>query len=264
MRIHAVAMMVAAALAGTFGAREGWSASPPESKVATDIRNWDVSRLYRSTWSADEMIGTEVRTERGQKIGEVKDIIFKGGTITDVVVEVGGFFEMGDQHIGVPWKDIEIGTAMQWVQVPLREVESGTYSLYGAVRHGEDVDPARRAWRANELIGDYASLNDVRPFGVVADLLFSDQGEVKAVVVDRASGGWGRGDWYAFPFVGYRVDESTFHLPYGAEKVAAMQPFSYARLVEHSRYASQLRREPATGLPPPAAGGASPARTESR
>lgn len=231
------ALCLAVALGSGFFSEQARSASS-SSLEATDPAGWDLARLYRTTWSVDQMIGATVRGKNGQEIGEVKDLILEGARITHVVVEVGGFFELGDQHIGVRWKDIRLGPAMSWIQVPLREVESGTYSLYGAVRHGEDVYPPERAWRANELLGDFARLTDVPRFGIVADLLFDDGGTVQAIVVDRAAGGWGRGHWYAFPFIGYRPDQRTFHLPYTAEKVTSMQPFSYQRFAAEGRYAS--------------------------
>ncbi|HEX5768591.1 MAG TPA: hypothetical protein VFX94_10185 [Burkholderiales bacterium] len=40
--------------------------------------------------------------------------------------------EIGDQHIGVPWKDVRIGEKVQYVRVPLREVRSGTSRAPGA------------------------------------------------------------------------------------------------------------------------------------
>lgn len=192
--------------------------------------------LYRDNWSAREMIGVPVRGEQGEEIGDVKDIIVdRNGNISKVVVEVGGFFELGDQHIGVPWKDIKIGEDMEFVQVPLREVERGTYSLFGDVPQGEDVPAALTSWRVNELIGDYAALSDVPRYGLVTDVIFDNRGRAQSVVVDRA-GYWGGYGLYAYPFSGYHAAAYAHPLPYRNETVVALQPFDYARLGEQSRY----------------------------
>jgi sporulation protein YlmC with PRC-barrel domain len=198
---------------------------------------------YRNTWSAEEMIDTDVRGQNGEQIGEVKDIIVgEDGNIRKVVVEVGGFLEIGDQHIGVPWKDVTIGQEMQSVQVPLREVENGTYSLFGKVPEGEDVAAAGNAWRVNELIGDYASLEDVPRYGMVTDVIFNDQGKAQTVIVDRRMGAWGEAGWYGYPYAGY-PGAYAYPLPYRSTGVATLDAFDYAQLAEQSQYASE-QREP--------------------
>ena len=158
-----VALTVAHAFAigSAVAAQEQDRQTKPQAQqqaAVPDIRKWDISQLYGNTWSADEMIGAKVRGEDGKDIGEVKDIILnRKGAVTHVVAEVGGFLDIGDQHIGVPWSDVRIGPGMNWIQVPLREVENGTYSLYGAVPSGEEMALPGNKWRANELMGDYAS-----------------------------------------------------------------------------------------------------------
>ena len=203
------------------------------------LGEWDVAILYREGWSAEEMIDTDVRGPNGEQIGEVKDIfVDRNGNISRVVVEVGGFLEMGDQHIGVPWKDVTVGPDMQWVQVPLKEVESGTYSLYGRVPQGEDVATRTREWRVNELIGDYASLQDVPRYGMVSDVIFSTQGKALGVIVDRTAGTWGTAGWYGYPYAGYRPDAYTYGLPYRSADVGDYGRWSYVEFANTSQYAS--------------------------
>ena len=94
----------------------------------------DLARLYADGMSARELIDAPVRGENGERIGDVKDIVVnEHGNIARLIVEVGGFFELADQHIAVPWEDLAFGEDMQFVQVPLKEVESGTYALGGRV-----------------------------------------------------------------------------------------------------------------------------------
>src|SRR5687768_16226802 len=99
-----------------------------------DLITWNQEAWYRNGLSASEMIDKPVRGANGERIGEVHDIIVdRNGQIAKLVVEVGGFFESGDQHIGVPWRGVKIGENMEFVQAPLREVRNGTYSLFGRV-----------------------------------------------------------------------------------------------------------------------------------
>jgi sporulation protein YlmC with PRC-barrel domain len=226
----ALAALLAPALALPAGAL--YAAGTPDKKES----------LYRDTWSAEEMIGTQVRGEKGDQIGEVKDIIVeRDGTISKVVVEVGGFFEIADQHIGVPWKDVRIGPEMRSIQVPLHEAQRGTYSLYGRIPRGEDVAAAPSAWRVNELIGDYASLEDVPRYGIVTDVIFNDQGKAQAVIVDRADGTWGGYGAYAYPYPrgGYDPRADEFPLPYTMAQLARYGRFDYVRLGELSRFSSE-------------------------
>lgn len=224
----AIAMLLAPALALTAYAQD---------RQQAQNRSQQQSDMYRNAWSAEEMLDTDVRAENGDEIGEVKDIIVgRSGNISKLVVEVGGLLEIGDQHIGVPWKDVKIGRGMEWVQVPLREVQDGSYSLYGDVPQGEEVSAAESAWRVRELLGDYASLEDVPRYGLVTDVIFDARGKAQHVVVDRRVGAWGPAGWYAYPYGGY-PDTYAYGLPYDSSEVQELEPFDYAQLAGQSDYA---------------------------
>lgn len=190
----------------------------------------DLARLYADGMSARELIDAPVRGENGERIGDVKDIVVnEHGNIARLIVEVGGFFELADQHIGVPWEDLAFGEDMQFVQVPLKEVESGTYALGGRVPQGEDVPVALTSWRVNELIGDYAAIEGAPRHGMVTDVIFNSRGQLQAVLVDRLGQ---RGLW-AYPYAGYRPGAYAHF----TETVIALEPFDYAELGRKSRYA---------------------------
>jgi len=217
------------------GSNQQQQAQQPQAQQ--DLRDWDVTQLYRDTWSADEMIGTEVRGANGEQIGEVRDIfVGRDGSVSRLLVEVGGFLEMGDQHIGVPWQDVEVGQDLQWVRVPLREVESGTYSIYGNGPQGEDVPEKTGEWRVNELMGDYASLMDAPRYGLVTDVIFNEKGKALGVIIDRAAGSWGPAGWYGYPYYGY-TGAYTYGLPYRGAAVGDYARFDYAQFARLSQYA---------------------------
>ena len=215
-------------------------------RAVQDLRSWDASQLYRDGWSADQMIGTQVLGPGGEEIGEVKDIfVGAGDRISRVVVEVGGWLELGDQHIGVPWKDIEIGSSMEWIRIPsLREIEDGTYSLHGRVPQGEDVAAGAGAWRVNELIGDHASAGNVARYGIVSDVVFDRHGRAKGVVINRAGGAWGAPGWYAYPWYGYTAS-GTYRLPFGRDEVGSYGRFDYVQFARQSDIAAERTQQPA-------------------
>lgn len=190
----------------------------------------DLPRLYSDGLSARELIDAPVRGEDGERIGDVKDIVVnEHGNIAGLIVEVGGVFELADQHIGVPWKDLTFGEDMQFVQVPLKEVESGTYALGGHVPQGESVPVALTSWRVNELIGDYAAIDGAPRHGIVTDVIFNSRGQLQAVLVDRLGQ---RGLW-AYPYTGYYPGAYA----YFNKTVIALEPFDYGELGSNSRYA---------------------------
>lgn len=236
----ACALALAAAAPAALAQQQEQERKPQSQQKAggADLRDFDVVVLYRTGWSAEQMLDTDVRGPQGEEIGEVKDIIVgKDGRISKVIVEVGGFLEIGDQHIGVPWNHVTIGRDMQWVQVPLREVEDGTFSLFGRIPQGEEVRAAEASWRVNELIGDYVSLRDVPRYGIASDVIFDSSGEALAVVVDRARGMWGAPGAYAYPYAGYDPGRYAYALPFGSSDLSNRQRFDYAQLGEQSRQA---------------------------
>ena len=228
---------------------------------APDLDKWSPQTVYRNGLSAAEMLDKPVQGDNGERIGEVKDIIVAGdGTISRLVVEVGGFFEIGDQHIGVPWQHITIGQDMTFVQVPLKQVRDGSYSLFGRIPQGEQVSAALTSWRVNELLGDHASLADIPNYGVVNDVIFDASGKAKAVVVRRAPA-WGGTGLYAYPFLGHHAGSSAYSLPYRREAVVALPPFDYAKLGESSMYAgTHTKRSAARDRARPASAGQSSSR----
>jgi sporulation protein YlmC with PRC-barrel domain len=202
------------------------------ARGAPQARPAGLAQLYRGGLSAREVIDTPVRGENGERIGEVKDIVVdEHGRISRLIVEVGGFFELGDQHIGVPWRDLKIGENLRFIQVPLREVESGTYSLAGVLPQGEDVPIALTSWRVNELIGDYATLKGAPRAGLVSDVIFDSRGQAQAVLVDRL----GSRGLFAYPFTGY-YPGAYAQL---TETAVALEPFDYGELARQSAYAGK-------------------------
>jgi sporulation protein YlmC with PRC-barrel domain len=56
-----------------------------------------------------DLIGTNVRNEQNEKIGDVEDVIFdRNGQIKGIVVGVGGFLGMGEKHVALAWNELQV------------------------------------------------------------------------------------------------------------------------------------------------------------
>jgi len=235
--------ILAALLVPALGMTEAL-AQRQDSQQGQQLARWSASRLYRDAWSAEEMIGTEVRGRRNEEIGKVKDILVRrDGTIDKVIVEVGGLLDIGDQHIGVPWKHVIIGPEMSYVRVrALKELEGGDFALYDGRKRqdaqGDSAADGEEAWRVNELIGDYADLRDLQRYGLVVDVVFSDKGHAQGVVIERGSGPWGPAGWYGYPYVTFERGPAGYRLPYETSEVRNYGRFDYIEFGRRSQYAN--------------------------
>lgn len=58
---------------------------------------------------ADTLIGMNVYNANGDKVGEVKDILFnENGQATGVVLSVGGVLGLGAKQVGLQWSEVDI------------------------------------------------------------------------------------------------------------------------------------------------------------
>jgi hypothetical protein len=181
---NAIAFLPAPALALPAATLYATGAHANKEQTVVAIR--DQASLYHDTWSAEEMIGTDVRGENGDEIGEVKDIIVdRGGSVAEVVVEVGGFFR--DR------RPAHRRAVERRAHRSRHAVEPGA-----AARGPESHLLAARAHPAGRGRGGCAELlararahrrlrlKDVPRDGIVTDVIFDDQGKARAVIVDRA------------------------------------------------------------------------------
>src|SRR5262245_42929426 len=56
------------------------------------------------------LIGMKVNTPDDKRVGEVDQLIVKtsDGKVSHVVIGLGGFAGVGEQHVVVPWSDVKI------------------------------------------------------------------------------------------------------------------------------------------------------------
>ena len=223
-----------------------------------ELSAWNTDELYTGGMSAEDFIDeVEVVGAAGEEIGDVEDIIVgSDGRVIAVVAEIGGFIDLGDTHVAIPWDEIEATAGMESIVVPFTEDTIDDYDVaetgYGAfdevdvtgavagrdVAVGIDDQPlGPRAFRVSELIGDYARIRgaDGETYsndGYVDDLIIQD-GQVTAVIVN-ATAAYGRGA-YAYPYYPYSSGYGYgpyYDMPYGESEIGDAEPFAYDRLGE--------------------------------
>jgi sporulation protein YlmC with PRC-barrel domain len=208
------------------------------SQAGVDITTWDQKALYEG-WSAEALLNTPVRGEDGEEIGEVENIIVgPDGKVQKIVVEAGGFLDIGDTHLAVAWDRAEIGPKLEYVTVPIDKENIDDFSLFND--SDDEVSSDSRAWRVTELIDDYVTLQDNVNYGYVNDLIFDQQGQLQSVVV-TPDVTYGTPGYYAYPYAsygGYDYDPGldVYELPYTQDQIGDLEPFDYNVLEEEGTY----------------------------
>ncbi|MFZ0613850.1 MAG: PRC-barrel domain-containing protein [Desulfobacterales bacterium] len=62
----------------------------------------------RSDISLESLINSNVRTQNGEDVGEIENLVIsRRGRITHAVIDVGGFLGIGEKRVAVPFKELE-------------------------------------------------------------------------------------------------------------------------------------------------------------
>ena len=225
------------------------TAEPLSDAEVIALSQWSYDDLYAGGISAEEFIDEmDVYDPTGEEIGDVEDILIgPDGRVLAIVAEVGGFWDIGDTHVSIPYDQVEMATDGEGVVVPVTEETVDDYGNWGdawsttgvdnvgeEIAAGIDDLALPRAWRASELIGDAARLTEdagYANYGYVNDLILRD-GEVAAVVVNPATG-YG-GGYRAYPYYGYgwgwNAGAPYYDMPYAEEDIGDVEDFDYDRL----------------------------------
>ncbi len=149
------------------------------------LADWEYDNIYRSGWSAEQLLEeADVYGPGGEEIGSVENLILnRDGKIISLIAEVGSIWDIGDTHVNVPWDKVKIGEKGR-VTIPVTEDTVAQYSLYAegflskqeakTITKVDDEVFVMRPWKATELMGDYARLNDGRNYGYISDLIFNE------------------------------------------------------------------------------------------
>lgn len=184
------------------------------------------SEGYVSGWRATHMIDTPVRDADGEIIGEVHNLLVgPGGALRGVIIEAGGFLDLGDTHFAATWRQVELGPNLAYLTVPLDEAAIADFSLFGDNFAGADISRTR-TWKATELIGDYVVLKNGENYGLVTDLVFDENGALASLIIEPDVAGGFDGP-YSVPFDAASFDPGLnfYEAPYSREELAGLGVF---------------------------------------
>ncbi len=180
------------------GASQHQTNRPLISPEAAQVPMVNLTELYRG-WRGSKLVGQDVYGRNGEEIGEVYDIILNpDGRIAAIIVEAGGFLDIGDSHVRIPWRQVNLTGSREGIQIPYVEDQLDSAGLFN---DSENVFVGAREFRLSELRGDYVRLMYGPGFGQVQDVVFNQNGQAIAVLVTRDVT-YG-GGIYAYPYYGY-------------------------------------------------------------
>jgi sporulation protein YlmC with PRC-barrel domain len=106
VRVLSTALLAAASMASVQFAGAQSTAGPGPGSSMTPAERHDWERSHRMS----KIIGTDVRTKAGEKIGEIKDLVVdNNGNVRLAIVSTGGFLGVGDRMHAVPWDALTLG-----------------------------------------------------------------------------------------------------------------------------------------------------------
>lgn len=240
----ATALMATQAVAQGEGTQDTGDTAPQDRfGEVIALTGWNYDEVAAEGWRGSELLGQDAYDTNGEDIGEVEDLIFDAdGMLVAVIAEVGGFWDIGDTHVSIPWSQVELAEGRDGVVLPVTEETVDDYDLFAnsAIlprdRIGEEIVPAvddaeapGGTWRLREFIGDYVRLLDDDEwvnYGYVTDVIVRDR-EVVATLVG-ASGAYGYGI-YGYPTYarwdrGWRGQSPYYDMPYSPEDIDALEP----------------------------------------
>ena len=196
-----------------------------------DLVTWQQDDLYQG-WTANQLFDVEVEGDAGEVIGEIENLVISSqGSAEKIIVESGGWLDIGDTHFAVPWDEVRFTPDLDEVRVPVTENNLDQYSVFDQ----DQVEGEDRAFMATELINDYVTLESGVGYGMVQDLVLNQDGEIQAIVV-YPDVGYGVGAPYAYPYYGYDAGfgfdpgSDRYQMPYAESEIAELGPFDYSEL----------------------------------
>lgn len=209
---------------------------------AAALAEWEYNSIYNAGGiRAEYMISEEVFGPEGEEIGNVENVIINSdGQIVALIAEVGGFWDIADTHIAVPWEEVQL--IQDGFRIPVTEDNFEDYTLFAdnsfvttdSLQQVQAVDDTlatgSQTWKLTALLDDYVLLENGDGYGYLDDVVFSKDGKIQALIVESTVAAYGYG-LYAYPYYGYEYGwqpyDNVYTLPYGANAIGAMEPFQY-------------------------------------
>lgn len=214
-----------------------------QDEVVQPLSEWSYDEIYeKGGIKADSLMDAEVFGQDEEEIGSIENVLInKDNKIAAIIAQVGGFWDIGDTHVLVPWDEVEIHE--DGVRVPVTEDNADDYGLFASDEYitqydldhtqqvEDDVEAGANVWKLSDLLDDYATVGEGIGYGYIDNILFSREGNVQAVIVESDSA-YGAGA-YAYPFYGYgygwNPGYTAYYVQYGEDEVGNMESFDYDR-----------------------------------
>ncbi|NYS62031.1 PRC-barrel domain-containing protein [Vreelandella salicampi] len=240
MRLSQSASILALAIASATVATQAQAEENKGKGNVTAISEWNYDTLYEEGgMTAESLMDTEVFGADDEEIGSVENILLNDkNEIVAVIAQVGGLWDIGDTHVLVPWEEVDVNE--DGVSIPVHEDNADDYGLFDEEyvtktdlsyisQIDDDANTGTRIWKLTDLLDDYASVGEGNGYGYVDNVLFKEDGEIQAVVIE-ADSSYG-GEPYAYPFHGFDTgwdpSYSTYTLPYDEADLDDATAFDY-------------------------------------
>jgi sporulation protein YlmC with PRC-barrel domain len=175
-------------------------ASPLRLEGSIDLSN---------TVSADQMMNTNIENSAGEKLGDISDFLIRpqDGRVAYALLGVGGFLNIGEKLVAVPWSELRKGTNQQYmIDVQKQRLESAP-DYKASLNQQPKIDPEWQQQVDDQLgasstsllrlteLQDYPITNSAgEKLGKVDNLLINHQSSEIRFVVLSFGGFLGVGD----------------------------------------------------------------------
>jgi hypothetical protein len=196
-----------------------WAAEPAPSHAAPTDAALEALQSARSelarlgeVLSAEWLIAQRVHGRSGALEATVSDLVVgEGGRLTAMIVQARGVDGARGGLFKIPWSQVELTSDYAQVLVPLTRYNAHNYRLRRATF-------AANERRLSMMLSARVALREGEPYGAMVDMVFTPQGELKAVLVEP----FGREGYrrYAYPYRHEHYRDGIYTLAYGYSQLS--------------------------------------------
>ena len=120
MRIKTAVLVLSSALLGwsVVGPVAAETPPPVAGRIPLGVTVAEAD-LIETGWRASKLVHAEVRNDKGEKIGNVDDIIVSAdGTLSTAILDVGGFLGLGGHKVAIPVKQLVLSSKQTKIVLP--------------------------------------------------------------------------------------------------------------------------------------------------
>lgn len=93
-----------------------------EEKSGKQMSSKQQSMQGQPTYRASQLIGKDVKNPQGKNLGEIEELVLDNyGRIQYVAVSHGGFLDIGDKLVAIPWHAFETPEGKDYLQLDVTE-----------------------------------------------------------------------------------------------------------------------------------------------